>query len=72
MRLLLRGCFLWPVLTAQQSPAPSLQCWGCGGHADPCPAPAELQHSRETALICCDSFATDSLAELIANCNLKL
>lgn len=34
--------------------------------------PAELQHSRETAFICCDSFATDSLAELTANCNPKL
>lgn len=57
----------------RSSRSSSLQrCWSRGCRGAVTRAPAELQHSRGTAFICCGSFATDSLAELTANCNLKL
>lgn len=75
-----RGCCfpaVFPVAQSSCSPSPP-PCSGAGSrgrrasHGAVTGAPAELQHSRETAFICCDSFATDSLAELTANCNPKL
>lgn len=75
-----RGCCfpaVFPVAQSSCSPSPP-PCSGAGSrgrrasHGAVTRVPAELQHSRETAFICCDSFATDSLAELTANCNPKL
>ena len=68
---------IFPGAQSSRSPSPP-PCSGAGScsrrasHGAVTRVPAELQHSRETAFICCDSFATDSLAELTANCNPKL
>lgn len=63
-----------PVAPSSVSPSPA-RCREprpCSRRAVTGAVPAEPQHSREPAFICCDSFATDSLAELTANCNPKL